>query len=94
VQSLGLAAEYKNLESDVGNWIKYFFSLSYDQYSIQQDVETYCDKFPLFYPEEEKTHAAHTLPIFECMYCIKLVKIFGTILECSVEESAEPWFGC
>ena len=29
VQSLGLAAEYKNPESDVGNWIKSFFSLSY-----------------------------------------------------------------
>ena len=29
VQSLGLAAEYKNLESDVGNWIQSFFSLSY-----------------------------------------------------------------
>jgi hypothetical protein len=44
VQSLGLAAEYKNSESDVGNWIKSFFGLSYLD---PNDVED-CFAFDLF----------------------------------------------
>ena len=44
VQSLGLAAEYKNPESNVGNWIKSFFGLSYLD---PNDVED-CFAFDLF----------------------------------------------
>jgi hypothetical protein len=49
-----LAAEYKNSESDVGNWIKSFFGLSYLD---PNDVED-CFAFDLFpcAPNVEKAH--------------------------------------
>ena len=54
VQSLGLAAEYKNSESDVGNWTKSFFGFSYLD---PNDVED-CFAFDLFpcAPNVEKAH--------------------------------------
>ena len=54
VQSLGLAAEYKNSESDVGNWIKSFFGLSYLDPNNVEDCFAF-DLFPCA-PNVEKAH--------------------------------------
>ena len=51
IQSVGLSNEYKNAESQLGKWLKWFFELHFDDAVKEEDI--FVDLMPVA-PDEEK----------------------------------------